>query len=377
MSFREKLSTYWNNVQLLLLPMLEKDLGSLSEEHKKLAAVLELLRVEQFVPCTRFWKGRPPKNRSQIARALIAKIIFKIPHTKQLIELLKSDIQLRVLCGWEKHSRIPDKSVFSRVFAEFAQINLPERVHQSLISQVYRDKMVGHLTKDSTPIIAREKAPRRERMSRKERKYLKSKELANAKKKGVSRKQKQLSQKLEEMEAELPKGCTIGAKQGTTGYKLVWNGYKLHSAVDDNCVPIANILTSASLNDSEAAIPLAVKSSRLVKNFYDLMDSAYDAEEIKQHSLSLGHVPIIDQRPRSKKQKAEKEAEEKRQRMVNIYTPEAIRYRERFPKERFNATFKDYYGGKNIYFRGHAKVFCHLMFGILGITATMLLKLSQ
>ncbi len=377
MSFREKLSTYWNNVQSLLFPLLERDLGSLSKEHKKLAAVLELLRIEQFVPCTRFWKGRPPKNRSQIARALVAKIIFKIPHTKQLIEFLNNDIQLRVICGWEKHSRIPDKSVFSRVFAEFAHINLPDRVHQSLISEVYQGKMVGHLTTDSTPIIAREKAPRRERISRKERKNLKNKELANAKKNGVSKKQRQLSQKLEEMEAELPKDCTIGAKQGTIGYKLVWKGYKLHSTVDDNCVPIANILTSASLNDSEAAIPLAVKSSRLVQNFYDLMDSAYDAEEIKQHSLSLGHVPIIDQRPRSKKQKAEKKAEEKRQRIVNIYTPEAIRYRKRFPQERFNATFKDYYGGKNICFRGYAKVFCHLMFGILGITATKLLKLSQ
>lgn len=377
MSFREKLSTFWYNVQLLLLPMLEKDLGSLSEEHKKLAAVLEMLRIEQFVPCTRFWKGRPPKNRTQIARAFVAKIIFKIPHTKQLIELLKHDIQLRVICGWEKHSIIPCKSVFSRVFAEFAQLNLPERAHQALISEAYRDKIVGHLSKDSTPIIAREKAPHRERISRKKRKGLKNKELAEAKKKGVSRKQKQLSQKLEEMEAELPKGCAIGAKQGTTGYKMVWNGYKLHSAVDDNCIPITNILTSASLNDSEVAIPLAVKSNRLVRNFYDLMDAAYDAEEVKQHSLSLGHVPIIDQRPRSKKQKAEKLAEQKRQKLVNIHTPEAVRYKKRFPTERFNATFKDYYGGKNIHFRGHAKVFCHLMFGILGMTATMLMKLSQ
>jgi len=29
-------------------------------------------------------------------------------------------------------------------------------------------------------------------------------------------------------------------------------------------------------------------------NLYDLMDSAYDASEIKNHSLELGHVPIID-----------------------------------------------------------------------------------
>jgi hypothetical protein len=34
-----------------------------------------------------------------------------------------------------------------------------------------------------------------------------------------------------------------------------------------------------------------------VINLYDLMDSAYDAPEIKAKSLALGHVPIIDPAP--------------------------------------------------------------------------------
>ena len=32
-------------------------------------------------------------------------------------------------------------------------------------------------------------------------------------------------------------------------------------------------------------------------NLYDLMDAAYDAEAIRQHSRSLGHVPLIDINP--------------------------------------------------------------------------------
>jgi hypothetical protein len=376
MSFRETLSKYLTNVQLLLFPFIENDVGPLSKDYKKLLAILELVRIEEFIPDARFYVGRPPKNRTQIARALIAKIVLKIPHTDGLINLLTKDVQLRTICGFEKSSKIPDKTVFSRAFKEFARIDLPNRVHQALISQVYQGKVVCHLIKDSTPIIAREKAPKKT-MSRKQRKKLKDKELAKAKKEGRSRKQRQLSQSFEEMVEELPKGCDISAKEGTYGYKLVWKGYKLHCAVDDNCIPVASILTSASLNDSEVAIPLAEKCNRVLVNCYDLMDSAYDYEEVKNHSKSLGHVPIIDSHSRSKAQKAEKNAEAKRRKLLNIHTAEEVRYKKRFPKERFNALFKDYYGGKNIHYRGHSKIFCHLMIGVLSLTATMLIKLIE
>ena len=36
-----------------------------------------------------------------------------------------------------------------------------------------------------------------------------------------------------------------------------------------------------------------------VTNRYDLMDAAYDAAEIRVHSESLGHVPIIEVNPRN------------------------------------------------------------------------------
>jgi hypothetical protein len=379
MSFRERLSDYWFNTQFLLFPHVEQKVGILSEEYKKLVAVLELVRIEEFLPCTRFCTGRPTKYRSQIARAFVAKIILKIPFTGELIKRLEKDEQLRFICGWKEYHKVPDKSVFSRAFAEFADMKLPDKVHQALISDIYKDKIVGHLTMDSTPIIAREKAPKssKSKISRKERKKLKNKQLAKEKREGTSRKQRQLFQNIDEMINELPTASDTAAKKGTWGYKSWWFGYKFSATVDDHCIPIACILTTASLNDSEVAIPLAKKSNRLVKNFYDLMDSAYDAEEIKRHSKSLGHIPIIDKHSRSKAQKAEKVAERKRRKLLNVQVAEDVRYRTRFSKERFNATFKDYYGGKNLYYRGHSKVFCHLSFGVLAMTATMLLKLIQ
>lgn len=376
MHFRKRLSEFWGNVQQQLFPYLEKDIGTLSDKYKQLVSIFELIRIEEFIPCTRFNFGRPVRYRHQIARAFVAKAFLNIPYTKQLIHLLKKDSQLRVICGWEISTILPTESLFSRAFKEFAKSALPDRVHQAMISEIYKDTIVGHATKDSLPLTVRETTPKR-RMSRKDRKNLINKKLLKEKKEGVSRKQKQLIQSLEEMTEELPKNCDIGIKQGTTGYKLIWKGYKFHSLVDDHCIPLACILTSASLNDSEAAIPLAEKGNRVAKNFYDLMDSAYDVKEVREHSQSLGHVPIIDKHSRSKSQKAEKEEERKRKRLLNAYPAEDIRYKKRFPKERFNALFKDSYGGKNIYYRGHAKVFCHSMFGVLSLAAAMLIRLIQ
>jgi hypothetical protein len=105
-------------------------------------------------------------------------------------------------------------------------------------------------------------------------------------------------------------------------------------------------------------------------------DSAYDAAPIEAYSRSLGHVPIIDVNPRRdaalKKELAE---EEKRRVPVGHRTAEDIRYNERSSAERVNANLKDNNGGRTIQVRGPAKVMCHLMFGILVIAVTQIIRL--
>jgi len=377
MSFREKLSQMWGNVQHLLLPDLESRVGELSPLHERLAAVLELVRIENYVPCTRFNFGRPSKDRVFIARSYIAKIVFKIQYTKQLIEHLKRDEQLRVICGWQSIGKIPSESKFSRAFREFSNISLPEKVHQELIKEMYRDETVCHLVIDSTPIEAREKPLNKG--NAKERRKLQKREQRRKKRAGEPNlRQKQLKeQDLEKILEDLPSKCDKGMKKGAQGYTMIWKGYKLHTAVDDYCVPLAAVLTSASLNDCEVAIPLAKKSNHVATNLYDLMDAAYDHPEIKEHSISLGHIPIIDKCPKSAEQKIEKEAEKERKKVLNFKTAEDKRYKERLPKERFNALYKDFYGGRSIIFRGHKKVSCHVMFGVLVVAAVTLINHIQ
>lgn len=45
-----------------------------------------------------------------------------------------------------------DESTFSRAFHEFAETELPQPVHESLIVDTQRNQLIGHITRDSTAI---------------------------------------------------------------------------------------------------------------------------------------------------------------------------------------------------------------------------------
>jgi hypothetical protein len=90
----------------------------------------------------------------------------------------------------------------------------------------------------------------------------------------------------------------------------------------------------------------------------------------------LGHIPIIDAHPRrDASQKAELQAEAQRKKLLNFTYAEDVRYRERTTVERVNARLKDEFGGRTIRVRGHAKVMCHLIFGIVALAADQILRL--
>ena len=65
------------------------------------------------------------------------------------------------------------------------------------------------------------------------------------------------------------------SKRNAKGHQESWIGYKLHIDSADGEIPISCVLTSASVHDSQVAIPLASMTAAQVTNLYDLMDSAY------------------------------------------------------------------------------------------------------
>ena len=110
---RDTFSQYWLNIQGSLFPWLKEELGELTQKQQQLVATLELIRVEELIRTSYGLPGRPPADRTAIARAFFAKMVFSMPTTTVLIDRLKSDVQLRRICGWERSNDIPVESTFS------------------------------------------------------------------------------------------------------------------------------------------------------------------------------------------------------------------------------------------------------------------------
>jgi hypothetical protein len=337
----------------------------LTEKLRQVVAILEVVRIEEHPLCLdRQWMGRKRSDRRAIARAFVVKAVYDFPTTEMLIERLQFDRSLRRICGWERRSQVPSASTFSRAFAEFAAANLGETVHQALVRAHIGDRIVGHVSRDSTAIEAREKPAKKPKPAPRP-KYPRGRP-----KKGevrepapeTTRLPKQVGQSAEEAIAELPVACDIGAKRNSKGNVDYWIGYKLHLDIADGGLPITALTTSASLHDSQAAIPMAKRTSERVIALYELMDSAYDAELIRETVLSLGHKPIIDNNPRKKDP-------------VPFDPATARRYNERTHAERANSRLKDEFGAEHVRVRGHPKVHLHLMFGVLVLFADQSLKL--
>ena len=345
MSLRTTLSNYGFVFQRELFPTLEEELGPLGERYELFVTVLGFVPVEPFLTCWRGLPGRPQADRAALARAFSAKAVFAISTTRALIERLVIDGPLRRLCGWSQGAAVPSEATFSRAFSDFADSTLPSRLHEALIDKTLRDHLVGHVSRDSTAILGREKpAPKSHQAATPKRRRGRPRKgeqrLDKAPRRLARQSTCQSNMILPEMLADLPCTCDVGVKRDAKGHQESWSGYKLHIDAADGGVPLSCILTSASLHDSQVAIPLATLTAARVTNLYDLMDSAYDAPEIRAHSESLGHVAIIDANPRSASRKLERKTAARAQRAVGHVYAEQLRYRERTTVERVNGRLK-------------------------------------
>ena len=358
MSLQVSLSEYMAAFQGELFPALEESLGPLPARYERFVLVLEFVLVDAVVlPTWLGGRGRPPEDRRALA----------------LNERLWIDGTLRCLCGWTGVGSVPSGATFSRAFATFAASGLPERLHAALVAKTLGHRLVGHISRDSTAIPAREKAtPKPPPPPKRKRGRPRKGEEPPPKRRRLERQQEMT---LAEMLADLPQACDVGTKRNAKGYKESWTGYKLHIDAADGGVPVSCLLTSASLHDSQVALPLAHLTAERVTSLYDLMDSAYDAAEIRACSKKFGHIPIIDPNPRTRARKQAIETEARARRVAGHLPAERQRLRERSTVERVNGRLKDEFGGRRIHVRGHAKVMTHLMFGICALSVDQLIRL--
>lgn len=367
MKLKEKISWLMGRVQKNLFTHLNECLKtSLTEQEQRLVSILEIVQVERYVPNSasrHYWRGRKPLEREALARAFVAKAVYRHPTTIDLIRALQSADNLRQVCGFVAVKDIPSESTFSRAFAEFAVSKLGNRVHDNLVGDYLSGELVGHISRDSTAIVGREKSARKvvktPKKPRKKGRPAKGEQREPAEEKRLDR---QVNQSAEEAIRELPVKCDRGTKKDAKGYKVSWKGYKLHLDIHDVGLPISALVTSASLHDSQAAIPLIKLTSGKVSYLYDLMDAAYDAKRILETSREFGHVPITDKNGRGRE-------------VIPMAPHEAERYKIRSSAERANSRLKEDFGASNVMVKGHSKVTQHLMFGVVALFADQLLRL--
>jgi len=348
----ELVQAFGEALQGWLFPAMEAELGGLDEKHRKFTAICASVR-EDF-PAAKFaWcgNGRPPVSRWSFFKAFMAKAEWNFRTTAALVAELAARPALRRICGFGDAGDIPSESSFSRVFAQFKDDGTARKVFEKYIGRTFAGALIHHASIDSTAVHAREKPAATDP------------EAAGP----SSRLAAQPSMCADENLRELPTQCDVGVKRNSKGFKESWRGYKLHLAVADGDIPVAMWLTSASLHDSQAAIPLMQKAAGVCPSLYHLMDAGYDAAPIRDYSRSMGSVPIIPVNPRRLGAGNAPEMEPDR----------AGRFKRRSGVERVNSHLEDGHGGRSVYVRGHAKVFLHLAFGVLVIAVEQVLRLLE
>ena len=357
-----RLGRHWNTIQAYLIPGIEDDIGKLNEEQEKFMQICELLiNDEMFAKYRWCGNGRPPHSRVSMFKAYILKAMRNYPYTTTLIAAIRESPTIRRLCGWESISGIPHESQFSRAFRVFAEDDVGSKALAACLAENLGRNGVMHGSHDSSEIVAREKGATRKAGA------------TESEKPAETRIERQQRQDEAANFAELPTDCDWGCKRNSKGKIERWKGYKLHLVVGDGDIPLCAFLSSASMHDSQAMIPMMQRASASFDYFYDLADAAYDAAGIRAMSKRLGHAPLIDGNPR----RGEKQIDDIGAKFVNIVPAEAVRYRKRTGVERVFGMLKDSHGGCTVRVRGNRKVFLHLMFGVLVIAAQKLIDLAQ
>ena len=328
----------------------------LTDAHKTFLQVIRVLEGAQK-PLVRPYsgRGRKPLQYAPFMRSLWAKTIFGIDKTSSLISRLKSDPNMRLLCGFKK---VPGKASFSRAYSYLSSTTTTEETLDTLVRNTHKGLVVYHVSHDSTAIPAREKRPRKA-SKKDETTYKKPPKRVYKKTRHILK--QHIQQTVEESLAATPQNSAFGCKRSASGIVQFWHGYKLHLDVSDTGFPLSAFVSAANVSDCHAAIILEKMTERKVQFCYSLMDSAYDADAIKEFIESRGRVPIIKTNPRWKHRPPLDPAKQER-------------YKIRTTVERAYSYLKENLIPKNIYVKGYQKVSFVLMSAVLCLAALRTLQ---
>ena len=379
----------WNHIQASLFPWLREEVDPLTEALGQLVTTLDVIGLEAFVPEPPRGAGRPPEDRRALARAFVAKAVLGIPTTKALIERLAVDKPLRHILGWERRSQVPSEATFSRAFAEFAQGDLPDKMHAALIERSLGGRIVGVIARDATEIEAREKPAVKEANDKKDDPPPPD-GAQPPRKRGRPRKDEATA----EARADAPGAANLAERQPNarrTAHSLRCRLQEEQQRLQRDLDRIQAAYRRRLRPDPRLLrADLGLRSRQSGRHSLDdhdrragLLSLRSDGRRLRRRRHSRqerGARPSTDHRSqlsRRHETKAEWAKEVERMKFINIPDPDDVIYDFRTMVERVNARLKDEFGARFLRVRGAIKVKCHLMFGIVALTADQILRVAS
>ena len=297
------------------------------------------VRCDEGRSCT----GRPGHTLLSVLAVHAVKLYFQEKTMTAARDRLLSSSNLRTITGVAED---PSLSVISKKTDTLIDLVDFSSILASICSSFYKDRLVCHLSIDSTIAEAREKPVKAGKPGKRKRgrKRKGSEELT------IAEEKERLYDLMEngcvdEFFSSLEHRCSVTGKKNSKGNMEWFIGYKAHIAVDDNGIIVAHHVTGASVHDSQVAIPLMRMADQRCDYLYALMDGGYTSERIETFAHSIGKVPIIDRHADRSGNKKEMEP------------CKAERYKARTTVERTNSELKECFLPGKLYSRGKKGIF--------------------
>ena len=310
-----------------------------------------LLSFDELMQLRRYHSvGRIGYDLVSIFGILLLKLFYHQRTMKDTLLLLEENMNLRDILGLDQAPSEASMSRLSRTVEDIVSIS---SMHERLIG-IYTQGMqrvIGHLSIDSTTIEAREKPYRKSKEAQKQPEPPKKR---GRKPKGSPEQQEYLERIAEEEQsrlqylaeppeksiAELEVRCSMTAKQNSKGKKQWFIGYKAHLAADDFGVPICFAVTGACVHDSKVAVPLLKMANQRTQYLYILLDKGYISPTINAYADLIERKVIIDRKGYTGVSP------------IPLEPAYAERYKARTTVERTNSELKDGFLPDKIYKRG-------------------------
>lgn len=283
------------------------------ESSRRFDAILSTFNLQpifQLFRKTTMYGAPRELNYGAMIQSLVIRIVERILTVKDLVKRLKYDLIFRLDCGFLLSDSVPSEASYSRMVDVISQSDVFVGMNDDLIRAAFTEGFLAdeHVSYDATHFEARdaskpsekkEKVPKKRGRKSKEERAAWLAEQAEIEA-NLTTYEKKLEDQLTIPTATLWQDIPIepkwGVKKNSDGKNTFWFGFKGHLAVSTKSQYIvACLMSSGSLSDSKAAIPLLKKVVEVMPNQFTtaIFDAGYDYEAIYRQILNQDMKAVI------------------------------------------------------------------------------------